>query len=127
MKHNFCNETILIVDDEEDIREIIGSYFRRTGAKILTASNGREAFEILESTPVDAVISDVCMPDVDGKELLQMISRSRFATIPFFIISGNDHFDEVENANKEITGRFEKPFCFDEIDAVVGRALGLEK
>ena len=66
--------TVLIVDDEPSLRELLREVFslERTG-RILTASSGNEALKIIRTTKVDAVISDVRMPDGDGIALLDGI------------------------------------------------------
>ena len=125
MRNNFCNETILIVDDEEDIREILGSYFEKNGAKVLTAGNGLEAFEVLQSNSVNAIISDVCMAEMDGEEFLRQLRQTEFALVPFFFISGNAHFTSEAVDKFGARGAFEKPFNFDEIIRALGQALGL--
>lgn len=124
-KHNFCDETILIVDDEEDIREILQEYFERSGAKVLTAENGRDAFELLNSCYVDVIISDMQMPEMDGEELLKRIRESNMARKPFFFISGNATFTKQAAEEIGARGSFQKPFKFDEIDRLVGEALGV--
>lgn len=67
--------TLLIVDDEEDLRDSIAFDFQRMGFVVLTAPNGRDAFEIVRATPVDLVISDIRMPEGDGIELLKRIRQ----------------------------------------------------
>ncbi|MFB8735880.1 response regulator transcription factor [Bacillus sp. SL00103] len=53
---------ILIVDDELDMLELIGSFLRRQGFHIITANNGMEALRQLEKEPVDLVVLDIMMP-----------------------------------------------------------------
>lgn len=126
-KHNFCDETILIVDDEEDIREILQEYFERSGAKVITAENGRDAFQLLNSCYVDVIISDMQMPEMDGEELLKCIraTNTNIARKPFFFISGNATFTKQAAEEIGARGSFQKPFKFDEIDKLVGEALGV--
>ena len=65
--------TILIVDDEIDLRDSIAFDYKRKGFNVLVASSGNEAFEIVKKNKVNVVLSDVRMPDGDGIELLYNI------------------------------------------------------
>ncbi len=71
-------KTILIVDDEKNIRLLYEEEFRDEGYDILTASNGLEALEILEQQQqdIDLVLLDVKMPVMDGSEFLRRIRQS---------------------------------------------------
>ena len=67
---------ILIVDDELDMLELIGSFLKRQGFHIITASNGMDALRQLEKEPVDLVVLDIMMPDMDGFEVCQRIQTN---------------------------------------------------
>src|SRR4051812_48952175 len=62
---------VLVVDDEESIREFFEIMLKREGYEVITASNGAEALDRLKKERVDLVISDLQMPEVSGMELLQ--------------------------------------------------------
>lgn len=64
---------ILIVDDEEEIREMLGRHFRLLGYEVELAANGKEALHVLNEKRFEAVISDIIMPEMDGIELLQRL------------------------------------------------------
>jgi putative nucleotidyltransferase with HDIG domain len=66
---------ILVVDDDQDIREIIQRTIEFAGFHCLTATNGREALEILETSAVAVVLTDIKMPDLNGIELTKMIKE----------------------------------------------------
>lgn len=63
--------TLLIVDDEKDIREMLSRHFRYLGYQVTVAENGKEALEILSKDKFDIVISDIMMPEMNGVELLK--------------------------------------------------------
>ena len=65
------NVSILLVDDEVDLREIISEEFTSAGALVTCAENGRKAFEVLQKNKFDIVFSDVRMTGGDGIELIQ--------------------------------------------------------
>ena len=69
---------ILVVDDEEMIRDILVEEFNSIAELVLEAGNGKEAIAILEQHPeLDAVFSDISMPEMDGLELLEWVSSNR--------------------------------------------------
>lgn len=60
--------TILVVDDEEDIRFVLGQMLKREGYEVLSAGSGEEALEMLKKTRPDLILLDVMMPGLDGWE-----------------------------------------------------------
>ena len=66
---------ILVVDDERSMRELLAIVLRREGYEVLLAENGRAAIGLLESEPVDLLISDIKMPDLSGVEVLRAAKR----------------------------------------------------
>ncbi len=67
--------TILVVDDEADLRKALLFDFKRLGYSVLEAGSGREAYGIITSRKIDLVLSDIRMPDGDGVELLRAIQK----------------------------------------------------
>src|SRR3954452_23639605 len=66
--------SILIVDDERQIRSLLSITFTRAGFQVTTASSGRDAVERCSGQPFDVVLSDVRMPEMNGHELMQWIA-----------------------------------------------------
>ncbi len=89
--------TILVVDDEKNIREGLGEAFRMEGYEVLTAADGLEAKNLLDEKYIDLVISDLRMPKLDGKELLQYIKR-QWENIPVIIITAHGDITEAVQA-----------------------------
>ncbi|MGA9119231.1 MAG: response regulator [Bacteroidota bacterium] len=82
---------ILLVDDEEGFLGIMGDVLRDAGHSITIAQDGKAARELLEVEKVDAVISDVFMPTLDGARFHSYVREfSRNADVPFIFISGFD-------------------------------------
>jgi CheY-like chemotaxis protein len=79
--------TVLIVEDEPALREIIGAWFQRIAGKALTAANGAEGLEVIATQSIDLVISDMRMPIVDGITMLQKI-RASHRNLSVILISG---------------------------------------
>src|SRR5690348_1973360 len=117
-------ETILVVDDEENIRHTLRGVLADEGYEVLEAPDGRRALELLAHTEPRLAIVDVWMPEVDGIELVERM-RSEAPGVPIIVISGHG---TIETAVRVIRlGAFdflEKPFPLDALLHVVGRALG---
>jgi len=79
--------TILIIDDDQNVRKSIGLYLEDSGFIILQAENGREGLDIILSLDVDIVLLDLRMPEMDGIELLSII-RKQYTDIPVIVVSG---------------------------------------
>jgi UDP-3-O-[3-hydroxymyristoyl] N-acetylglucosamine deacetylase len=118
------SETILVVDDEENIRHTLRGVLADEGFDVLEAPNGRRALELLAHTAPRLAIVDVWMPEVDGIELVERM-RAQAPGVPIIVISGHG---TIETAVRVIRlGAFdylEKPFPLDALLNVVGRALG---
>ena len=67
--------TILLVEDEPILREIMSAWLERAVGRVLSAENGREAMKILTATDIDLIISDVRMPVMNGIELLNQLNQ----------------------------------------------------
>lgn len=89
--------TILIVDDERNIRDGLGEAFAMEGYLALKASDGQEAIQLLDEQYIDLVITDLKMPKVSGMELLQHIKR-RWQNIPVIIITAHGDISEAVSA-----------------------------
>jgi adenylate cyclase len=88
--------TILVVDDNEDNRDMLARRLRRQGYEVLTAVGGRTALDTLGRRPVDLVLLDVMMPDLDGYSVLErMKNDAALRDIPVLMISALDELDSV--------------------------------
>lgn len=85
---------ILVVDDENEIRDMLSRHFRFIGYEVNTAANGQEALEILEKERTDIVISDIMMPVMGGIEMLDTI-RQQYPMVHVIMITG---YVTLENA-----------------------------
>jgi CheY-like chemotaxis protein len=80
--------TVLIVDDEPELREIFALWLNREGYTILTAANGAEALKLLTTQKVDALISDIRMPIMDGIALVRRIFEMQLVLPSIIFVSG---------------------------------------
>jgi signal transduction histidine kinase/ActR/RegA family two-component response regulator len=92
---------ILLVDDEEDAREVMASALVACGATVVAAPSAKEALDILSSADVDLLLSDIAMPDQDGYALIREIRAmpsARLAAIPAAAVTAHARDDERERA-----------------------------
>jgi DNA-binding NtrC family response regulator len=80
--------TILIVDDEEGIRDMMEMNFELEGFKVVKASGGRAALEIIKNSKIDFVLSDVRMPEGDGFTLLKEIIKMNLKLPTVLLLTG---------------------------------------
>ncbi len=69
------NVKMLVVDDEDKLRDMLERYFRGLGCEVDTAQNGRIALELIDRTRYDIMISDIIMPELDGVDLLRAVRQ----------------------------------------------------
>ena len=69
------NAAVLVIDDEEIMREILGTLLERQGYSVRLATNGQEGLDLARSLPFDAVIVDVMMPGIDGLAVLDELKK----------------------------------------------------
>lgn len=114
--------TILVVDDEEFLRQAIGFDYELRGFKVLLAANGHEAFDIFLREKVDLILSDVRMPNGDGLELLDRV-KAHNPSVPVIFISGYADLTLEEAYNRGVEAVFPKPFDRKALAAVVESSI----
>ncbi|MGH9946884.1 MAG: sigma-54-dependent transcriptional regulator [Pyrinomonadaceae bacterium] len=114
---------ILIVDDEQSFRQVLKIVFEADGHSIQTAANGREALVVLDAEPIDVVISDVRMPDMDGIEMLRAI-RETLPDLGVIFMTAHASVETAREAFKLGADDFvEKPFDNEELKLIVKKTL----
>ncbi|RSK28397.1 DNA-binding response regulator [Bacillus sp. HMF5848] len=115
---------VLIVDDEEDMRNLIRMYLENSRLHCEEASNAKEALQKIETSVVDIVLLDIMMPEVDGFELCEKIRESSNIPIIFLTAKGEE-WDRVRGLKAGADDYVVKPFSPGElvarIDAVLRR------
>jgi DNA-binding response OmpR family regulator len=84
--------TILIVEDEDRLREILRDYFEEEGFQVIEASNGREAIEKFEKNKISLILLDVMMPELDGMTVCKKIRRT--SDVPIIIITAKSEDED---------------------------------
>jgi CheY-like chemotaxis protein len=120
---------LLVVDDNEDNRDMLARRLRRRGYQVSTAESGAEAFDLISSAiHFDAVLLDVMMPDITGLEVLAKL-RTRFSKeqLPVVMATArSDSEDVVEALRLGANDYVIKPINLDEVISALEVALGGE-
>lgn len=122
-------ETILIVDDEADLRRLVDFNLRASGFGTLLAATGREALQHIEATPPDLVLLDLMLPDVQGKDICRQLKQDpRTRHIPVIMLTAlGDEIDRVVGFELGADDYVVKPFSVREltlrIRAILKRAV----
>jgi CheY-like chemotaxis protein len=107
---------ILLVDDEESVRNSLATFMRSLGHEVRLAANGLEAIEALRAQPADVIVTDVNMPDMDGIEIVVAL-REAADRVGLIVISGGGLFgtdmllDSAGALGADVT--LEKPIDLD--------------
>lgn len=121
-------KTILVADDESHILNVVSLKLRNAGFRVVTANDGREAFELaLQETP-DLVITDYHMPEMSGLELCRKLKQEpATSSIPAIMLTARGY--SLEPGDTERSGilcMLSKPFSPRQLLATVNDVLGLE-
>ena len=115
--------TILVVDDETSIREMLSIVLSREGHRVLLADAGKAAIELLRREPVDILVSDIRMPDMNGVDLLREAKRIDPHVIGIMITAYASTESAVEALRLGAHDYLSKPFDVDELKAKVTEAF----
>lgn len=114
---------ILVVDDEERMRNLLKKVLNKQDFSVETASNGKEALRKIQENPFDIIIADVRMPEMNGMEVLKAVKETR-PEISMIIMTAFGSIDSaVEAMKKGAYDYITKPFKMSEISIVVQKAL----
>lgn len=120
------DKTILIVDDDENIRELLGFIVKKEGFRFDTAVNGREGIEKVRKVKPDLILLDLMLPEVSGFEVLRQLQVGETRDIPIIVITGR----YMDRSTAEMIGRepnvvefMEKPIRSNMLGGVLHRIL----
>jgi len=114
--YNGVMNKILVVDDEEKIREMIGKYATHEGYDVTLASNGKEALKCFKADDFDVVILDVMMPEMDGFETLKRMKEVKDVPCIFLTALGEE-YDKIYGFDIGAEDYVTKPFSLKELMA----------
>jgi DNA-binding NtrC family response regulator len=122
-RHKRNPKTVLLIDDDESVRRVVEYNLQEEGYRVLTAADGTGGFQALQAQPVDLVLTDVRMPEMDGLELLARI-KSMQPDLPVIMLTAHGTINSAVEAMK--LGAFDyltKPFNREQLKAAVRKAL----
>ncbi|MEL7370123.1 MAG: sigma-54 dependent transcriptional regulator [Myxococcota bacterium] len=117
-----AQRTILVADDEANLRKVLAATLRKEGYEVLTAADGAEALQLLDRDRVDVLLTDLRMPRIDGMELLNRALETH-PSLPVVILTAHGTVETAKTAMKR--GAFdylEKPFDRDELRVIISKA-----
>ena len=124
-------DTILVIDDEMDIRDLLSDIFMDEGYNVLKAAHSEQELSLFNDHDIDLIILDILIEnrDMDGIENLKTLKKNKdHAHIPILMISGHGNVEMAVNAMKIGAYDFiEKPFQIDHILMNTKRALTQKK
>jgi CheY-like chemotaxis protein len=109
------NETVLLVEDEERLRELLAHVLRDNGYKVITAANGKMALHVLEAHggPLDLLLTDVVMPEMRGQELAETLQKTHPELAVIYMSGYTDNALIHSGAMTEGMAFLQKPFTPD--------------
>ena len=115
---------ILIVDDEQQIRELLSAYLHKQGYRVQAASTSDEAMHALKQTPVDLAVLDIGLANEDGLKLLSKIKLG-YPSVRVVMLTGLGFVEDLleEAQRKGADGYMSKVLSLDELHMAIQRAL----
>ncbi|AZF05474.1 Transcriptional regulatory protein ompR [Pseudomonas sp. R5-89-07] len=115
---------ILIVDDDREIRELVGNYLQKNGLRTTVLADGRQMRAFLESTPVDLIVLDIMMPGDDGLVLCRELRAGKHKATPILMLTArNDDTDRIIGLEMGADDYLVKPFVARELLARINAVL----
>ena len=109
---------VLVVDDDEDIRQLIDMALSSEGYRVLTAQNGAAALEVIAHSPPDVILLDMKMPVMDGWELARVYRQTPGQHAPIVVMTAAQDA-AARAAEVAADGHLAKPFDLDELFRIV--------
>ena len=116
------NQTILVVDDQETIREVVRRYLERDGFVVHEAQDGFEALDAIKTDPPDLIVLDLMLPGIDGLSLTQHIRQDRYIPIIMLTAKG-EASDRIRGLDMGADDYMSKPFSPQEVVSRVRAVL----
>ena len=110
---------LLIVDDEQDIRDFAKNFFKKRNIEVFTASGGREALDLIRVHQPDLVLLDVRMEEMTGVEVLKKL-RANKNDVKVIMVTGVEDEEVINEANSwGVKGYVHKPLVLEELEKIV--------
>lgn len=118
-------QTLLVVEDDIDLAEMLNAYFRVQGYEVLTAAWGEDAVKMAQQSTPDIALLDIRLPDIDGYEVCRRLrTHRRTDSIPIiFLTERRDRIDKLQGLELGVVDYITKPFDIQELRLRVRNAL----
>ncbi len=129
LKTKASHYTLLIIEDDETVRQALKRVFEREDYKVLVAADGTQLSEVLDDSQLDLIILDIGLPWINGFELAEMMKEHQdLKEIPLVFLSGRDSEEDIKRgfevgADDYIT----KPFDLEKVKKTVKTLIQLAK
>ena len=115
---------ILIVDDDREIRELVGNYLKKNGLRTTVVADGRQMRSFLEANTVDLIVLDIMMPGDDGLQLCRELRSGKQKATPILMLTArNDETDRILGLEMGADDYLTKPFAARELLARINAVL----
>lgn len=122
MKSENTAGTILVVDDDEGVRKVLGRWIAAMGHTVNVAPDADTALKIMHSSPIDVALVDIRMPGHDGIWLIDQVRRF-YPGIAVVLATGLIEMDPMVTLRPGVVGYIVKPFNREDLEAVVKRGM----
>lgn len=119
------NYTLLVVDDDEDLRDLMYATFLRDGFKVFAAENSEQAFQIVKNNKIDLIVSDMRMPGGDGLSLIDKIRGEDIEMPSLIFVTGYTDVSVEECLARGALSVLPKPFNHKELLRSVKTSLNI--
>lgn len=120
------SKTIMTVDDSTSVRQMVSFTLKEAGYDVVEACDGKDALSKIANAPLNMVVTDLNMPNMDGIELIKNIrSNSKYKFIPIIMLTTESQDSKkMEGKAAGATGWIVKPFKPDQLLAVIKKVIG---
>jgi DNA-binding response OmpR family regulator len=119
MNPSIFKKTVLVIEDEEFISNLMAHVLRKEGYNVLVAGDYKSSIKIIDTSPLDMIISDVMLPFTGGLEILEYVKgNDKQKHIPFILVTGMDK-DILYSSDIKAEAILTKPFDVTELLSVV--------
>ncbi len=117
--------SVLIVDDEAHARRVVKLALERAGYEVTLATNGREAMQMLEARKFAAMVTDICMPEMTGRELCEWIREEQPESDMFIWVASSRAEDDSRSWTADLSRVefLEKPLSLRKLVDTLGKEL----
>jgi DNA-binding response OmpR family regulator len=107
---------VLLVEDDRSVRRYLEVTLQRSGYKVLTAADGLEAMKLALSSPIDVVVTDAIMPNLNGQELARFLrGNHKLSHLPIVLLTGQENKEASASAENLIDAFLYKPVKAEEL------------